>query len=166
MARLCCYVRHIFCNFWGIFIFQLLEHTGTGLAFCDWGVRRAALRGRGGPLFSMPALYDILGVTQSAEPEQIKRSYRILVKRFHPDLFPSGSDAQVNAGERLRQIIAAYRTLSDPQKRLDYDKKHATSRNSSFDPQPEHCDKCGEPTLYWQIGREAARCDQCGGALR
>lgn len=127
---------------------------------------RTALPGRGGLLFPMPTLYETLGLTQSAEPERIKRSYRILVKRFHPDLFPSGSDAQINAGEQLRQIIAAYRILSDPQKRLAYDRKRAKPRYSSFDPQPEHCVKCGSPTLYWQIGREAARCDQCGGALR
>jgi curved DNA-binding protein len=114
----------------------------------------------------MPTLYETLGVTQSAEPEQIKRSYRILVKRFHPDLFPSGPDAQINAGEHLRQIIAAYRVLSNPEKRSAYDRKRAAPCNSSFHPQPEHCDKCGRPTLYWQIGREAARCDQCGGALR
>jgi DnaJ domain len=135
-------------------------------ALYDWVVRRAHFGGGGGPFFSMPTFYEILGLTQSAEPEQIKRSYRILVKRFHPDLFPSGSNAQIDAGERLRQIIAAYRTLSDPQKRLAYDKKRATPRKSSFDPQPEHCHKCGRPTLYWQIGHEAARCDQCGGALR
>jgi DnaJ-like protein len=118
-------------------------------------------------LFSMPTLYETLGVPQSAGPEQIKRSYRTLVKRFHPDLFPSGSDAQINAGERLGQIIAAYRVLSNPQKRLAYDTKCATRpRHSSLDPHPEHCDKCGRPTLYWQIGREAARCDHCGGTLR
>jgi curved DNA-binding protein len=114
----------------------------------------------------MPTLYETIGVPQSAGPEQIRRSYRMLVKRFHPDLFPSGSDAQMNAGERLREIIAAYRILSNPQKRLAYDTKRATPPYSSLAPQPEHCDKCGSPTLYWHIGRKAARCDQCGGRLR
>jgi curved DNA-binding protein CbpA len=37
----------------------------------------------------MQTLYETLGLPKTAKPEQIKRAFRILVKRFHPDLFPS-----------------------------------------------------------------------------
>jgi DnaJ domain len=42
----------------------------------------------------MPTLDETLGIPNTAKPEQIKRAYRILVKRFHPDLFPTGSATQ------------------------------------------------------------------------
>src|SRR4051812_25609593 len=51
----------------------------------------------------------------------------MLVKRFHPDLFTTGSEAQFEAELRIRQINAAYGVLSNPQKRSAYDAK-ATSR--------------------------------------
>jgi len=54
--------------------------------------------GGGGPAFLSVAIiqshYETLGLTQAAKPEQIKRSYRTLAKRFRPDLFPvKGCDA-------------------------------------------------------------------------
>jgi curved DNA-binding protein CbpA len=55
----------------------------------------------------MPTLYETLGIPKSAKPEQIKRAYRILVKRFHPDLFSAGSATQFEAEVRIRQINAA-----------------------------------------------------------
>jgi curved DNA-binding protein CbpA len=63
----------------------------------------------------MQTLYEALGIQKTAKPEQIKRAYRILVKRFHPDLFPSGSNAQFAAEVRIREINAAYGVLSHPQ---------------------------------------------------
>ena len=90
------------------------------------------------PCANMQTLYETLGLSKTAKPEQIKRAYRMLVKRFHPDLFPSGSDTQFKAGERLRQINAAYGILSTPQKRLDYDTKIKKTRSPYVEPTPEH----------------------------
>jgi molecular chaperone DnaJ len=90
--------------------------------------------------------YETLGIPHMAKPEQIKGSYRALVKRFHPDLFPAGSEAQAQAGERLRKINSAYSVLSNPQKRASYDAR-LTKQRSSAEPQPETCAKCGKPTL-------------------
>jgi curved DNA-binding protein CbpA len=59
----------------------------------------------------MPTLYETLGVPKTAKPEQIKRAYRILVKRFHPDLFPTKSATEFEAEVRIRQINAAYAVL-------------------------------------------------------
>jgi curved DNA-binding protein CbpA len=110
----------------------------------------------------MQTLYETLGLSKTAKPEQIKRAYRMFVKRFHPDLFPSGSDTQFKAGERLRQINAAYGILSNPQKRLDYDTKIKKTRSPYVEPKPEHCNKCGNPTLYWEIDRDEPLCNDCG----
>ena len=74
--------------------------------------------------------YETLGIPRTAKPEQIKRSYRGLVKRFHPDLFPAGSQAQAEAGERLRQVNAAYAILSNMQKKATYDAKLVKRRLS------------------------------------
>src|SRR6266496_2335143 len=98
----------------------------------------------------MPTHYQTLGIPQTAKPEQIKRSYRVLVKRFHPDLFPAGSEEQADAGQRLRQVNAAYAILSNPNKRATYDANLTKRRSSYVEPKPEYCGKCGKPTLYWQ----------------
>ncbi|OGZ34697.1 MAG: molecular chaperone DnaJ [Candidatus Portnoybacteria bacterium RBG_19FT_COMBO_36_7] len=58
--------------------------------------------------------YEILGVTKSASPDEIKRAYRKLAQQYHPD---KGGDQ-----EKFKQINAAYQVLSDPQKRAQYDK--------------------------------------------
>ena len=106
--------------------------------------------------------YETLGIPRTAKTEQIKRSYRGLVKRFHPDLFPAGSEAQAEAGERLRQVNAAYATLSNAQKRTTYDAKLIKRRSSYAEPKPEYCERCGKPTLYWQVDRSKPLCDDCG----
>jgi curved DNA-binding protein len=110
----------------------------------------------------MQTPYETLGVPKTAKPEQIKRAYRILVKRFHPDLFPSGSNAQFEAEVRIRQINAAYGVLSNPQKRSAYDAKVTKQRSPNAEPKPEYCKKYGKPTLYRQIDRDVPLCNDCG----
>ena len=110
----------------------------------------------------MATHYETLGISRAAKPEQIKRSYRGLVKRFHPDLFPAGSEAQGEAGERLRQVNAAYAILSNAQKRTTYDAKLIKRRSSYAESKPEYCDRCGKPTLYWQVDRSKPLCNECG----
>lgn len=62
-------------------------------------------------------LYDILGVSSSANAEEIKRAYRDLAKRFHPDR--TGGDKAKET--RFKEISAAYGVLSDPDQRARYD---------------------------------------------
>lgn len=66
--------------------------------------------------WSMPSLYDVLGVSPQAEGDVISAAYRALMKRYHPD-----RDSGLAAQERARQINQAYETLSDPEKRRAYD---------------------------------------------
>jgi molecular chaperone DnaJ len=62
-------------------------------------------------------LYVVLGVPHGASESDIKRAYRRLARRFHPDINPG--DRQ--AADRFRQILEAYETLIDPERRSRYD---------------------------------------------
>jgi len=62
-------------------------------------------------------LYTILGLSRVASSADIKRAYKRLARRFHPDINPGDGTAVV----RFRQITHAYETLSDPDRRRRYD---------------------------------------------
>ncbi len=61
--------------------------------------------------------YEVLGVSREAGPEELKRAYRKLAQKYHPDA-NSGDTA---AEDRFKQISEAYSILSDPEKRAEYD---------------------------------------------
>ena len=67
-------------------------------------------------------LYIVLGVQQGASESEIKRAYRRLARRFHPDINPGDQTAVA----RFRQILEAYETLIDPARRSRYDAGHPT----------------------------------------
>lgn len=84
--------------------------------------------------------YEILGVASNATPEEIKKEFRRLARRYHPDLNPGDKQAE----EQFKQINEAYDILSDDLKRQQYNNqlfagkrrlvRNATpSRNSGFD---------------------------------
>ena len=62
-------------------------------------------------------LYEILGVDRNASQEEIKKAYRRLAKKYHPDLNPGDKEAE----QKFKEINEAYEILSDPQKRAQYD---------------------------------------------
>ena len=66
----------------------------------------------------MSTLYHILGLSQSASPEQVKASFRTLARRFHPDL-NAGNEA---AEQRFKELSHAYETLANPGARSAYDR--------------------------------------------
>jgi len=69
-------------------------------------------------------LYIVLGVQRGASPGEIKRAYRRLARRYHPDINPGDREAAA----RFRQILEAYETLIDPDRRRRYDSGHGSPR--------------------------------------
>jgi molecular chaperone DnaJ len=65
----------------------------------------------------MKDYYQILGLEKGASEDRIKKAYRNLAKKFHPDLNPGDKAAE----ERFKEISVAYDTLINPQKRQQYD---------------------------------------------
>jgi curved DNA-binding protein CbpA len=63
--------------------------------------------------------YELLGLDPACSPEEIKRSFRKRAKELHPDLKISNRE---HSDEKMRSLLAAYETLSNPQKRSAYDR--------------------------------------------
>lgn len=62
-------------------------------------------------------LYEALGLQKGASDEEIKKAYRKLAKKYHPDLNPGDKTAE----EKMKEVNAAYEILSDPEKKARYD---------------------------------------------
>ena len=66
-------------------------------------------------------LYKTLGVSKKAPEDEIKKAYRKLARKYHPDRNPGDEEAE----ERFKEISAAYDVLGDPEKRKEYDEAGA-----------------------------------------
>ena len=77
--------------------------------------------------------YETMGVARDAAPDEIKRSYRRLARKFHPDV-----SEEPDAEERFKEIQEAYEVLKDPEKRAAYDRFGADWKaGQDFRPPPD-----------------------------
>lgn len=74
--------------------------------------------------------YEVLRVSRSASPDEIKKAYRKLAMQYHPDKNSGNKEAE----ERFKEISEAYEVLSDPDKRQRYDRFGHAGVKSSFGP--------------------------------
>jgi len=75
--------------------------------------------------------YDILGVPKTASEEQIKKAYRKLARKWHPDINPGNKEAE----QQFKDISQAYDVLGKPEKRKLYDEFGEEGLQSGFDSQ-------------------------------
>jgi molecular chaperone DnaJ len=69
------------------------------------------------PVGTQKDYYGVLGVARSAKPEEIRKAYRHLARKYHPDVNPGNKKAE----EKFKEISEAYEILSDEKKRKVYD---------------------------------------------
>jgi curved DNA-binding protein len=76
-------------------------------------------------------LYGLLGVARGATEEEIRKAYRKLARKYHPDVNPNDRKAE----ERFKEISLAYEVLSDADKRARYDEFGMQGLAQGFDPE-------------------------------
>ena len=61
--------------------------------------------------------YEVLGITKGAGEDEIKKAYKKMARKYHPDLNPGDKEAE----EKFKEVNEAYEVLSDPNKKARYD---------------------------------------------
>jgi curved DNA-binding protein len=92
--------------------------------------------------------YRTLGLARDASPDTIKKAYRTLARKFHPDV-----SREKDAEERFKEVAEAYEVLKDPEKRAAYDRLGSWRPGQEFRPPPG-----------WDRGGEGFRFGRGGGA--
>jgi curved DNA-binding protein len=83
--------------------------------------------------------YQILGLTRGAEAAEVKRAYRRLARKYHPDV-----SKEKNAEEKFKELQEAYEVLKDPEKRAAYDQLGRDYRpGQQFRPPPDWAQRFG-----------------------
>ena len=72
--------------------------------------------------------YEVLGVSKSATPEELKKAFKRLAIKYHPDKNPGNKEAE----DKFKEAAEAYEVLNDPQKRTTYDQFGHQGVNSNF----------------------------------
>jgi molecular chaperone DnaJ len=91
--------------------------------------------------------YAVLGVARGASPDEIKRAYRKLARKYHPDVNPGDKAAE----DKFKQISTAYEVLSDADKRKLYDEFGVEGLRGGFDPEQARAYK------RWSEDRQTSR---------
>ncbi len=95
--------------------------------------------------------YEIMGVARDASPDEIKRAYRRLARKYHPDV-----SKEKDAEARFKEVGEAYEVLRDPEKRAAYDQLGRRPPGEEFRPPPnwnfefEGEDRAGEHSDFFE----------------
>ena len=89
--------------------------------------------------------YSLLGVKRAASPDEIKRAYRQMVFRYHPDRNPGDDEA----AEKFKQVLDAYAVLSDGHQRMVYD---SVTKPAAAEPDPEETVEDKKPNFGEDVG--------------
>src|ERR1044071_10433121 len=73
--------------------------------------------------------YNILGLERSASRDEIRKAYRKLARKYHPDINPGNKEAE----EKFKDVSVAYEALSDPKKKKLYDEFGEAGLAAGFD---------------------------------
>src|SRR5574344_2141823 len=110
----------------------------------------------------MEDLYQTLGVSKTASAEDIKKAYRNLAFKYHPDRNPGDKSAE----EKFKEINAAYSILSDESKRAQYD-RYGTSENDPYanasQYQQQYTYQNSDEENFWNFFNGANSADQQNG---
>ena len=101
--------------------------------------------------------YEVLGVAITATPNDIRKAYQVLARRWHPDLSAHLADSAQHtaANERFKLITAAYNTLNHPDQRRKYDatlQPARPTRDAYFVPASKPYFDFSSPTGYFRTG--------------
>lgn len=92
-----------------------------------WECLSSSRRNGSGKNMSKRDYYEVLGISKDASKDEIKKAYRKLSKQFHPDI-----NKEADANDKFKEISEANETLSDDQKRAQYDQFGHTDPNQGF----------------------------------
>ena len=97
--------------------------------------------------------YEILGVSRTATADEIKKAYRTLARKYHPDVNPDDPTAE----DKFKELNEAYEVLSDAEKRKRYDELGSSwPAGADFTP-PPGWDGCGRTPVTSAISSGGTR---------
>lgn len=104
----------------------------------------------------MENLYDTLGVSRDDSDETIKKAYRKLARKLHPDINPGDASAE----DRFKKVSAAYDVVGDKEKRKLYDEFGEDATKVGFDPDQARAHRQWKQSAGWRPGGQRARSAQ------
>src|SRR5438067_10569576 len=98
--------------------------------------------------------YKVLGVERSASEDEVKKAYRKLARKYHPDV-----SKEANAKEKFQEVSEAYETLKEKEKRAAYDSLGSHRAGQDFRPPPDWFNRYGAERFATEEGENLGGID-------